>query len=92
MPEGRIRDIRTQQNSKQPLQASSSPQPMEAVFFPLGNEERVHLGLGVGICCGRQFVHLSNGGPQKLFVLCFCTAVASVLFISLLYCGDEVRQ
>ena len=43
---------------------------MEAVFFPFrGNRRKVTWVLGVGnLRPGRQFVHLSDGGPQKLSI------------------------
>ena len=67
---------------------------MEAVFSSLfrGNRGKVTWVLRVGNSSpGRQFVHLSDGGPQKLFRAVFLYSSCKCTLISLLYCGDEVR-
>lgn len=94
MPGGRIKG--TKNPSKTPN--SSAGQQLSTVngscvFFPFrGNRGKVTWVLGAGnLSAGRQFVHLSDGGPQKLFLAEFLYSSSKCTLNSLLYCGDEVR-
>lgn len=94
MPGGRIEGTKNPSkttNSSAGQQLSTANE--SCVFFPSrGNGGKVTWVLGVGNSSpGQQFVHLSDGGPQKLFRAVFLYSSFKCTLISLLYCGDEVR-